>query len=81
MPISSKLPLKKINIVHNLITFSIVFTNKMGGGGRFDPPPQKKLGVKNTPSKLRLMFLSLFFVFIPDLNVEMVYQQTPSTIY
>ena len=29
MPISSKLPLKKnINTVHNLITFSIVFTNK-----------------------------------------------------
>ena len=29
MPISSKLPLKKINTVHNLITFSIVFTNKI----------------------------------------------------
>ena len=34
MPITSKLPLKKkkINTVHNLITFSIVFTNKNGGG-------------------------------------------------
>ena len=32
MPLSSKLPLKKkINTVHNLITFSIIFTNKNGG--------------------------------------------------
>ena len=29
----------KINAVHNLITFSIVFTNKNGGGGRLIPPP------------------------------------------
>ena len=31
---------KKINTVHNLITFSIVFTNKNGWGG-FQPPPHK----------------------------------------
>ena len=38
MPISSKLPLKnKINTVHNLITFSIFFTNKNGGGVKFNP--------------------------------------------
>ena len=30
---------KKINTVHNLVTFSIIFTNKNGGGGRFNPPP------------------------------------------
>ena len=28
---------KKINTVHNLITFSIVFTNKNRGGGTFSP--------------------------------------------
>ena len=40
MPISSKLPLKKkINTVHNLITFSIVFTNKNGAGVDLTPPP------------------------------------------
>ena len=27
--------------MHNLITFSIVFTNKNGGGGRFNPPPHQ----------------------------------------
>ena len=54
MPIPTKLPLKKkINTVQNLITFSIVFTNKDGGGGRFKPPPSKQ-GVFNTTSKLRL---------------------------
>ena len=58
MPISSKLPLKKkIDTVHNLITFSIVFTNKNGGGGRFNPSPSK-LGVFNTPSKLKFKFNS-----------------------
>ena len=52
---------KKINTVHNLITFSIVFTNKNGGGGRFNPPPPSKLRVFNTPSKIRLktVFLML----------------------
>ena len=54
MPISSKLPLKKkINTVHILITFSIVFTNKNGRGADLTPSPSK-LGVFNTPSKLRL---------------------------
>ena len=34
MSLSSQPPLKKkINTVHNLITFSIVFTNKIRGGG------------------------------------------------
>ena len=28
---------KKFNTVHNLITFSMVFTNK-NGGGHFEPP-------------------------------------------
>ena len=54
MPISSKVPLKKmINTVHNLITFSIVFTNKNEGGGRFNPPPThtSKLGVFYSPLK------------------------------
>ena len=41
MPISSKLPLK-INTVHNLITFSIVFTNKKGGGVDSTPSPPIK---------------------------------------
>ena len=48
---------KKINTVHNLSTFSIVFTNKNGLGGAVStlPPPKKStLGVLNTPSKLRL---------------------------
>ena len=59
MTISSKLPLKrKINTVHNLITFSIVFTNKNEGGGRFNPYPPPQLGVFNTPSKLRLRHYS-----------------------
>ena len=41
--------------MHNLITFSIVFTNKNGGGGiNSTPLPPSKLGVKNFPSKLRL---------------------------
>ena len=46
MAISSKLQLKKTTTVHNLITFSIVFTNK-NGRGRFNPPPSKQ-GVQNT---------------------------------
>ena len=37
--------------MQNLITFSIVFTNKNGGGERFNPHPPSKLGVKNNPSK------------------------------
>ena len=39
MALSLKLPIKKknVNTVHNLITFSIVFTNKnRGGGGHFE---------------------------------------------
>ena len=39
MPISSKLPLKKINSVHNRMTFSIVLQIKWGD--RFNPPPIK----------------------------------------
>ena len=53
MSISSKLPQKKINTVHNLMIFSIVFTNKKGGGVDSTPPPSK-LGIFNTPSKLRV---------------------------
>ena len=30
---------KKMNKVHNLITFSIVFTNKIGGGALWASPP------------------------------------------
>ena len=48
MTISSKLSFKKkINTVHNLITFSMVFINKYGWGGRFNPspPPPLNLGV------------------------------------
>ena len=60
MLISSKLLHKKNSIqfkntVRNFITFSIVFKNKNGGGGRFPPHPSK-LGVFDTPSKLRLTF-------------------------
>ena len=40
--------------VHNLITFSIVFTNTNQEGGLIQPPPPSKLGVLSTPSKLRL---------------------------
>ena len=40
MPISSKLHLKKINTARNLITISIVFTNK-NNMDRFNPPPIK----------------------------------------
>ena len=40
MSLSSQPPLqKKFNTVHNLIIFSIVFTNKNRGGGHFEPPP------------------------------------------
>ena len=47
----------KKNTVHNLITFSIVFTNKNGGGGgSIQPPSPSKLGVFNTLSKLRLLW-------------------------
>ena len=46
---------KKINTVHNLITFPIVFTKKNGRGVDSTPPPPSKLGVFNTPSKLRLI--------------------------
>ena len=46
---------KKINTVHNLFTLSIVFTNKNGAGVDLTPPPSlSKLGVFNTPSKIRL---------------------------
>ena len=46
--ISNKLPLKKmINTVHNLITFSIVFTNKNEGGGRFNPPPHTHIKTRS----------------------------------
>ena len=39
----TKLPLNFFfNTVHNLITFSIVFTNKNRGGGHFEPPPHIK---------------------------------------
>ena len=40
------------NTVHNLITFSIVFTNK-NGMDKFNPPPSKIKKI-NLPSKLKL---------------------------
>ena len=52
--------------MHNLITFYIVFTNKNGGGGgkiQIPPPPPSKLGVFNTPSKLRLTTMFHFRCF------------------
>ena len=33
--------------MHNLITFSIVFRNKNGGGDRFNPPPLKTRSLKH----------------------------------
>ena len=42
MPLFPKLPLKKkINTVHNLITFSIVLFSQIKIGGNFKPPPKK----------------------------------------
>ena len=38
-------PPKKINTVHNLITFSIIFKNKDWGFGRLNPPPPIKTSV------------------------------------
>ena len=58
LTISSKLTLKKnINSVHNLITFSIVFTNKNWWG--FD----SKLGLLNISSKLRLKRINYHILF------------------
>ena len=54
------------NTVHNLITFSIVFTNKNRGGGHFEPPPpltnkgwkhpntNKVKGVQKDPRTMRV---------------------------
>ena len=53
MPISSK----KINTVHNLITFSIVFTKLNGGGDRFNPPPQPKLRLISGMYELYYMYV------------------------
>ena len=51
-----------LNTVHNLITFSIVFSNK-NGMDRFNPPPTKNK--KNVPPlKLRLRTGSGFLVSV-----------------
>ena len=41
MTISPKLPLKKMNTVHNLFTFSIVFTDENVEVDSTPPPHQK----------------------------------------
>ena len=57
---------KKINTVHNLITFSIVFTNKNRGGGHFEPPPliipKVKVNQSPWPTFLWMPFLYHFYV-------------------
>ena len=55
---------KKINTVHNLITFSIVFTNKNEeGGGSIQPPSPSKLVVFNTQAKLfNYLYHSIIFI-------------------
>ena len=46
---------KKINTMHNLITFSIVLKFKKEGGGSIQPPPPLKQEIFNTITpKLRL---------------------------
>ena len=45
-----KPPLKKINAVHDLITISIVFTNK-NGMDRFNPPPPSEIWIRTPHQK------------------------------
>ena len=59
MPISTKPPLKKINTVHNFITFSIVFTNKNGGINSTSPPINPP--VKNI--KTKVITFTFFLIF------------------
>ena len=49
---------RKINTVHNLITFFIVFTNKIGMDRFCPPPPSSKLRCIYPPSKLRLTLIA-----------------------
>ena len=54
--------LKKIYTVHNLITFSIVFTNKIGGGGRFNSPIKTKVNSSKSSAQ--------FFQYIKSINFK-----------
>ena len=47
--------------MHNLITYSIVFTNKNRRGGRFPPPLPSKLGVYNPiKTKVNIVYILYF---------------------
>ena len=58
MAFSLKLLIKDFffHTVHNLITFSIVFTNKNRGGGHIEPPPPIQTKVWKQPIKRKVKY-------------------------
>ena len=68
---------KNFNTVHNLITFSIVFTNKNRGGGHFQPPPPPPRIYKNFLNFSRKHFekktLTHFFLYLWKQEQEEVF--------
>ena len=62
-PIFKTTTLKKFNTVHNLISFSMVFTNKNREGGHFEPPPPIITKVVKTREK-KIMPSFAFIILI-----------------